>query len=457
MNFNFSLEAPKLSELNQKDIDDMWELCRELKEKLNANPKNSSVPPSTVKPFERQTSSQPKEPWRKKKPGAVIGHKGFGRTLLPIEHVHEVIACYPYSECIKCQALVKTVKYYSRKQVCDLPQGKLHITEYQLYRGRCIGCKKRYAAELPSNVPKHLLGNSALAKISLITGKYHLSKRLAAQLLFDFFGLKLSIGTVSNAEAKVSEALKIPVEIIEKEVQSSERLHADETSFFLKHKLQWLWVAASENATLFKIFPKRDTESAKKLIGESYQGLVNTDRYGAYHWIADAYHQYCWAHIIRDFRKISERENPKEAYIGTVLLSQAQTIIKHWIAIKKNRNQSLHKLYKRLLKDCPEQLLKTLQRGIELVDTKTAKFCQNFIKHWDCLWHFLRKPNVEPTNNTAERALRSAVIWRKICYGVQSERGLRFVERIFSVLETCRQRSESALIFIEKALSPVAT
>ncbi len=457
MNFNFSLKAPKLSELNQKDIDDMWELCRDLKEKLKANPQNSSVPPSTIKPFERKKPSKYQQPGMPKNPGAVIGHKGHGRSFLPIEQVHEVISCYPGAECIKCYAPVKATKFYSRKQVCDLPQGKLHITEYQLYHGRCIGCKKRYSAVLPDGVPRHLLGNSALAKISLITGKYHLSKRFAAQLLFDFFGLKLSIGTISNAEAKVSDALEIPVAEIEKEVQSSQRLHADETSFFNKHVLNWLWVAASEKATLFKIFPKRDTESAQKLIGAFYAGVVNTDRYGAYHWIDDSQHQYCWAHIIRDFRKISERENPKEAYIGSVLLGQAKTIVGCWRRLKENHKPHLHKLYRRLLAEYPERLLKMLQRGIALVETRTAKFCQHFIKHWNCLWHFLHEPNVEPTNNTAERALRPAVIWRKICYGVQSERGLRFVERIFSVIETCRQRGESALAFIEKVLQPVAT
>lgn len=90
-----------------------------------------------------------------------------------------------------------------------------------------------------------------------------------------------------------------------------------------------------------------------------------------------------------------------------------------------------------------------------LTDTKTAKFGKHFTKHWDCLWHFLHEPDVEATNNTAERALRPAVIWRKICYGVQSERGLRFVERIFSVIETCRQRGESALTFVENALSSI--
>lgn len=460
MDFDFSASPPQLTNIDhpQTAFNVLWLQCRrfkteitDLKEKLNVNPNNSSAPPSSTKPFKREEKTS--NPWRNKKPGAVIGHTGHGRQLLPLEQVDEIIPCYPQATCAKCHAAVKTLSTYSRKQVCDLPKGKLHVKEYQLHHGRCTACKKRCSSELPEGVPKSLLGHFALARISLITGKYHLSKRLTAQLLQDLFGLKLSIGTVSNAEAKVTEALAQSMEEIKKEVQAADRLHADETSFFNQHKLNWLWVATCETATLFKLFLKRDAESAKKLIGESYQGVVCTDRYSSYHWLKDEQHQYCWAHIIRDFRKISERENPKEAFIGGVLLSQAESIIGYWNKLNENRDEKFNIMYRVFLKEYPGRLQTTLQKGIALTGTKTAKFCHYFLKHWDCLWHFLVKPNVDATNNSAERALRPAVIWRKICYSVQSARGVLFVERIFSVVETCRQRNVSALNFLENVLS----
>lgn len=324
---------PQLANIDNPQVvfDAIWLSCRQLinensdlKEKLSINPQNSSLPPSTVAPFKRKKPTPAQKKWWQKKPGAVLGHKGYGRRLLTLDHVHEVVTCLPKSDCSHCGALVNTLKSYSRKQLLDLPLGKLQVTEYQLHRGRCVGCKKRSSAQMPDGVPKHLLGHYALARIGLITGKYHLSKRLTAQLLWDLFGLKLSIGTISNAETKVTLALEKSIEGIENEVKASQRLHADETSFFLKNKLQWLWVASSEQATLFKIFAKRDTASAKQLIGEDYAGFVNTDRFGSYNWLKAEQHQYCWAHIIRDFRKISERENSKEAYLGCVLLNEAQ-------------------------------------------------------------------------------------------------------------------------------------
>ena len=461
MDFDFSLAPPQLTDIEnlQATVDELWLSCRrftseinELKEKLNINPQNSSLPPSTVPPFKHKQPTPAQKKWWQSKPGAVLGHKGYGRRLLPLDQVHEIVTCLPNTECSHCGATVKTLKSYSRKQLFDLPLGRLHVTEYQLHRGRCIGCKKRSSALMPESVPKHLLGRYALARIALITGKYHLSKRLTAQLLVDLFGLKLSIGTISNAEAKVAQALARSIEEIEKEVKASERLHADETSFFLKNKLRWLWVASSEQATLFKIFAKRDTASAKELIGEDYKGLVSTDRFGSYNWLKPEQHQYCWAHIIRDFRKISERDNAKEAYLGCVLLNEAKTIIHSWNKLQENSDAPISFLHRRCLKELPDLLRMMLQRGMVLTGTKTARFCRFFLNHWDCLWHFIHQANVDPTNNKAERALRSAVIWRKLSYGVQSLRGILYVERMLSVVETCRQKGVSTLIFIENAL-----
>jgi transposase len=62
---------------------------------------------------------------------------------------------------------------------------------------------------------------------------------------------------------------------------------------------------------------------------------------------------------------------------------------------------------------------------------------------WDALWTFVTHPGVEPTNNAAERALRPAVIWRKQCFGTQSDAGSRFVEWILSVVTTCRQQGRN--------------
>jgi len=79
--------------------------------------------------------------------------------------------------------------------------------------------------------------------------------------------------------------------------------------------------------------------------------------------------------------------------------------------------------------------------------------CQELLNHEEALWTFVREEGVEPTNNAAEQALRSAVLWRKGCFGAQSAEGNHFVERILSVSATCRQQQRHLLTFVAEAIS----
>src|ERR1700742_725344 len=92
----------------------------------------------------------------------------------------------------------------------------------------------------------------------------------------------------------------------------------------------------------------------------------------------------------------------------------------------------------------------SLERGPRCACAKTAATCGELLRLWDCLWTFTRVDGVEPTNNAAERALRHAVIWRRISGGTDSEGGSRFVERMLSVAATCRQQKRNVLDYLER-------
>jgi transposase len=94
----------------------------------------------------------------------------------------------------------------------------------------------------------------------------------------------------------------------------------------------------------------------------------------------------------------------------------------------------------------------SLERGSQCGCAKTAATCGESLRLWDCLWTFTRVAGVEPTNNAAERALRHAVIWRRISGGTDSEGGSRFVERVLSVAATCRRQNRSVLEYLTGCL-----
>ena len=146
-----------------------------------------------------------------------------------------------------------------------------------------------------------------MAVIALLSGKYHLSKRQVAEILADLLGTELSLGTVSNTEARVSAALAQPVEAAKTFVQQQAVVHADETGHKVGGKKAWMWVAATPWVSVFLTRFSRGAEVAKELLGETFRGFLVSDRWHAYTWLDVLRRQLCWAHLERDFTKIAER------------------------------------------------------------------------------------------------------------------------------------------------------
>lgn len=96
-----------------------------------------------------------------------------------------------------------------------------------------------------------------------------------------------------------------------------------------------------------------------------------------------------------------------------------------------------------------------LRAGAECEQPKTRRTCENLLKHEVSLWTFVREPNVEPTNNDAERPLRRAVLWRRKSFGTQSEKGSRFVEWILTAVTTLRQQGRDVLDYLTVACTSV--
>jgi len=213
-----------------------------------------------------------------------------------------------------------------------------------------------------------------------------------------------------------------------------------------------LWVATNDELTYFKIYQHRNQTSAKALIGEDYSGIVINDRYGAYNWLSQDQRQYCWAHLKRDFKKVADRSDLKEAEIGDRLLDNLFSIFYHWHKIRDGTSRP-QTVQLGGMRDAIKSFYVTLRKGRQLTGTKTAKFCARLIRERRSLWHFLERDEVSATNNHAERQLRHAVIWRKKCYGTRSKRGINFVERILTTIKTCQQKKNRGLIdFIEQSI-----
>jgi transposase len=430
-------EQQHLIEAQQKEIE-------ELKEKLNTNSDNSSKPPSSDM-FKSQKNKKKKG---KRNRGGQPGHAGMTRDLLPEEEVDYIEHHLPIEHC-PCGGHVKTTRRYRRHQVHEVPPVKPVVTEHQLFYGCCEECGKEYRAELPSSVPTGMLGPCLLALIAMLTSDYKMSKRDVTRLLGDLYSLSICIATVKRAEETVSEAITAPVEEAKAYVKSQRIVNCDETSHAECGKKMWTWVAIANMVAVFMIAKTRSAKVAKALLGEAFKGILGSDRYSAYSWIAEYCRQVCWAHLKRDFKKIAERSG-KSKMIGLRLLVYTKRMFHYWHQVRDGT--MTRKQFKVLMAPIRCKVESLLTAGTRVRNAKTKGTCLEILKIRTSLWTFIDKIGVEPTNNISERVLRKIVIWRKVCFGTWSGNGTRYLERVMTVVATCRLQERSVYGFLREAM-----
>jgi transposase len=436
-------EQQKVIVDQQKIICSQQKEIEELKEKLNTNSDNSSKPPST-----EHFKSKKKKKKGKRKRGGQTGHPGITRTLLPENEVDHIEKHLPPEQC-SCGGNIEVTDRYKRHQVYELPPIEIEVTEHQLFYGCCEDCKNEYSAELPSSVPTGMLGPYLLALIATLGSDYKMSKRDIARLFSDLFHFTICIATVKRAEETVSAALKAPVEEAKAYVKEQKIVNCDETSHAECGKRMWTWVAVSNMVAVLMIVTTRSAKAAKALLGETFSGILGSDRYSAYYWVEAKFRQVCWAHLKRDFKKISERSGHSK-WIGFRLLYYTRLIFHHW---QKVRDGTMtRKKFKIVMKPIRRHVEKILMNGTRAEHYKTKNTCLQILKMKEALWKFVDTVGVEPTNNIAERVLRQIVIWRKICFGTWSSNGTLYLERVMTVVATCRLQERSVFGFLAEAM-----
>ncbi len=335
-----------------------------------------------------------------------------------------------------------------RHQVVELLPLAVRVTEYQMAMRRCPLCGKRTRAELPPGVPRRPFGARLTAVVALLSGRYRLSRREVRQLLQDLWAVKLSLGAVVRQEQAQSAALAPVVQEAQVAVQEAAVVNMDETGWRQEKARAWLWTVVTATLTVFRIDRNRSGVAVDALLGAEFAGVVGSDRWSAYSRFPPERRALCWAHLKRDFQGLVDRGGEAER-IGCWGLAETERLFALWHRFGAGEldRQEL----RRQLIPLQARLGRLLRRGQENPDRKAAALCWELSKWWPALWTFARVEGVEPTNNVSERALRPAVLWRKGCFGSDTEGGSRFAERLLTVVATSRQQGRRALDFLVAA------
>jgi transposase len=462
----WDLTPPRVKDFvvqQQKRIEQLEKQLETLAEKVNTNSQNSGIPPSTeiVKPEKKKSKKK-----KKRNRGGQKGHLGYSRELYPEEDCKEIENHLPeICDCCGEKLSGEDANPY-RHQIVEIPPIELEITEHRLHQLECNHCGSLTRAKLPEGVCESGYGATVVALVSLMSGVYRHSHRMIVSAMDDYFGVKMSLGTVNRLRKEASTALSSAVAEAKSYIQSSPMVNADETGFTQGNadgknplgKKAWLWVAVTPLISYFQVALSRSTAAAMDLLGENFPGILTSDRYGSYNWVDVKRRQLCWAHLKREFQKISERSGASRQ-VGRNLMAQEKKLFRLW---RRVRDGTLSRKEFQILvlpiRSSVQEIL-TETAGFEIGSrektpwAKTVRTCRQLLKVEPALWLFVEVEDLEPTNNAAERAIRPAVLWKKTSFGSQSENGSIFVARMLTVVSSLRSQKCSVLEFIRETIT----
>jgi len=436
------------------------EQVKQLKNKISQLEKNSqtsSKPPSSDSPQDKKSKQRDKnnKNGTGRKPGGQLGHKGVARNLIPSEEVQETVHYYP-DQCKQCgkslpqDETANVVGEPLRWQVTEIEPIKPTIIEHQCHTTLCeCGCCT--TATLPPGVGKSNFGPRLTAIIAYLTAVLHVPRRGTREFCEILFNVTICLGSVQNQLETTSKALE-PIEGELKNVLPQQPvINADETSW----RDRWLWIFVTSTFIYFHIAKTRGSDALREVFGEIYHGIFCVDRWGAYTKYHKGLMQICWAHLKRDFQgilKIGQATQAEDAIaFAQTMLTLRKKVMAVWYQFKEgylSRAQLIENTQP-LIEDI-KQCLKDFTNSQDKCAKSLAK---KLLKRFDHLFTFILYEGVEPTNNLAERGIRPAVQWRKICFGNRSDNGAVLTSRLLTVTRTCWLQKRNPLEFLVEAIT----
>ena len=398
-------------------------------------------------PFRRKEKEKTASP---KKPGRPAGHEGSFRARP--EQCDEQIEVLLGEACPSCgeklcqrQALEQTI--------VELPVVRPHLTRLVTWRAYCRHCQREVRSSHPRQVSTATgaagthLGARALGVACALKHQAGLSMAKTAAVLRELCGLKITAGGLAQAFQRVAARLAKDYEQLRTDLVQSAFIHTDETSWWVGGPKASLWVFCHAQSTFYRVVESRDRSTFYEVVPADWPGVLVSDCLAVYDGATVLQHK-CYAHHLKAVSAAAEAgapQGPRDFLtLCRHLLHHAMELKPQFDALEEHqrgaKRRGLHAAAQALL-------------GQARADPREEAVRQRLHKQLDHLFTFLDYPQVEATNNLAERQLRPAVIARKISCGQRTRAGADAWQVLSSLAATCRQRAQS---FVELVAAKMA-
>jgi transposase len=443
-----------LQERNQQLREENQRLKRQNKEltaSLKDGGKESGDAPAGFKPSVRR---------RGRKPGRKQGHPPALRPLPDHIDVHQPVPLPKDPQgrdaCPWCKSCLLDLEEHERL-VEDIVPAKVIVTCYHTRSGWCPCCRKRVesrALEQPpaANIPHGQLGINALSTAMVLRITHRLPFRQVSRIFQDLPGFSVSPGAVAQQVQRVADWLAGDYEQLLLKLRCAPVVHADETGWRTNGRNGWLWTITSPTHTIYRVDKSRGGKVIVKLLGRAFGGTLVSDFYSAYSKI-DCKKQKCLCHLLRELVETAEQS---PAFRTGPFFGRAKRLIKQMLLLKSRWEQLGDAQY--ISRVCAlesrlEQLVGGGGGGVSYDEPNARRIAKRMHRHRKELTAFLWDKDLDGTNNAAERALRPAVVARKISGGSRSKNGASAWATLASLTRSAGQQGQRLLETVKAMLT----
>lgn len=453
--------AQNLEQLAQKQqqITDAEKQISDLERQLAMRLQNSTT--SSKPPSSDGLAGSPRERCRtkksKRKVGGQPGHRGAHRPLMPSERVDEIRTVLPL-QCRQCGcALPQEVDQAQsngpvrRHQVTELPPIRAHIIEYQCHCTTCPQCGESTRAAIPQEASGQF-GPQLTALIAYLTVVCRMPRRVAEALLEQALDIDISLGSTQKCWEEASKAVAAPCAELELRLRDEPVLNADETGWRTNGSKRFLWAFVAAQSIVYTVADTRSSTVLIRMLGSVFQGILCSDRFSAYLKYHQGRAQFCWAHLKRNVLGVMEltKNSEVEQFCRDALAEHAK-LFRLWHKLRDARIDRSQLIVRSI--PIQKRLFALGERNLDSSHRDVRNLAAALFEHIERLFAFVDYEGVEPTNNSAERALRTAVQWRKTSFGNRSSNGELATARLLTVAETCNLQKLNVLAYLADAIT----
>jgi len=457
-------EIERLREENERlrqQLEEQAKRIADLERQLALKQQNSTI--TSKPPASDGLAGRQRERGRRLKSrrhaGGQPGHPGHHRALVPAERVDAIVDLAPEA-CRYCARRLHArhaIGEPRRHQVTELPPMAAHITEYRGHRRQCPDCGTITLAPLPDEHANQF-GPQLTALIAYLTVVCRMPRLVVQRFLEGVLQIPISLGSTQHAWEETSAAVAAPYAELETALPHEPVLNADETGHRTNGDKRWLWTFVARTFVLYRISASRGSDVLQIVLGETFAGILGSDRLPAYLKYVVGQRQFCWAHVTRNLLSALDlATTPAAKRFCREALALDRRLFRLWHRFRGDPGARGSPLTRAELiaKVLPieKRLFALGERHLNAANADVRNLAHAFFVHHPHFFTFVHEAGVAPTNNAAERALRTAVQWRKIMFGTRSEQGERAVERLLTVVRTCQLQQLNALAYLTAAIA----